>query len=124
MKTFVKLPTIARICAAWIGNGSRIKIRLNGKCVRRNVLVKRAALILTFGLVACGTYVSSFYAYRKTVSLSFFIEPSYNGRMLKSVTLYYFSLDARSNRLSAIPGESKNRLKKVGLANGFREQLV
>jgi hypothetical protein len=24
----------------------------------------------------------------------------------------------------AIPGESKNRLKKVGLANGFREQLV
>jgi phage-related minor tail protein len=25
---------------------------------------------------------------------------------------------------SAIPGESKNRLKKVGLANGFREQLV
>jgi hypothetical protein len=26
--------------------------------------------------------------------------------------------------LPAIPGESKNRLKKVGLANGFREQLV
>jgi hypothetical protein len=25
---------------------------------------------------------------------------------------------------AAIPGESKNRLKKVGLANGFREQLV
>jgi hypothetical protein len=33
----------------------------------------------------------------------------------------------RGIRLSseaAIPGESKNRLKKVGLANGFREQLV
>jgi hypothetical protein len=38
--------------------------------------------------------------------------------------LAFLTHSVQAGAVAAIPGESKNRLKKVGLANGFREQLV
>jgi cytochrome c peroxidase len=49
--------------------------------------------------------------------------PFYLDQQMHDLRLEEF-LDEPGDGPTAIPGESKNRLKKVGLANGFREQLV